>query len=84
MKPLSSAWCQNLTGDAKADFEKVVRNSTKLLTRLQEIIEDRERSLHALNTSNDDFKDPSWSHKQAKRIGQLSELKQLKEIISLT
>lgn len=80
-RPLSSAWTQKLQGQDKADFETIVNNSTLLLTRLKEIIVDQERSLHNLNTSLDDFKDPNWSHKQAFRNGQLAAYKLLKEII---
>jgi hypothetical protein len=78
---LSSAWTQHLPPEKKKDFEALVRNSTQLLTRLKQIIEDRERELNNSNYSIDDFKDPNWSHKQAYRNGELTELKRLKEII---
>lgn len=81
MKPLSSAWTRHLDGQAKDDFEIIVRNSTLLLTRLKDYIEENERSLLSLNTSADDFEDPNWSHKQAFRNGQLSGLKKMKELI---
>lgn len=80
---LSTAWTQGLTGEAKSNFESLVRNSTLLLSKLKEIIEDKERSLQALSLSADDFKDPNWSHKQAFRNGELSSLKKMKDIITI-
>lgn len=80
-KPLSTAWTQNLQGQAKEDFEIIVRNSTLLLTRLQQIIDEKERSLFASASSVSDFSDPNWSHKQAFRNGELAQLKFFKTLI---
>jgi hypothetical protein len=60
-----------------------VRNSTLLLTRLKEIIEDYERQLQNNSLSLDDFKDPNWSHKQAHRNGSYSAYKKIKDLITL-
>lgn len=81
MKPLSTAWTQHLSGDAKSDFEKIVRNSTLLLTRLQQIIDEKEKALLGTSYSLSDFEDPNWSHKQAFRNGQLADLKFFKTLI---
>lgn len=81
MKPLSTAWTQHLTGQEKEDFEKIVRNSTLLLTRLKAIIEEREKTLLNQSYSTSDFEEPNWSHKQAFRNGLLSELRRFKEFI---
>lgn len=81
MKPFSTAWTKDLEGDAKADFEALVRNSTRVLTRLKAIIEDRERQLINQGLSSEDFSDPNWSHKQAHRNGGLLELKIIKDLI---
>jgi hypothetical protein len=81
VRPLSTAWTQNLQGDAKKDFEQIVRNSTQLLKRLKDIIEANERAQNNLSFSLSDFSDPNWSHKQAFRNGKLSALKELKELI---
>lgn len=81
-QPLSSAWTQQIKDvEARKDFEVIVRNSTLLLTRLKEILEDRERQLTNSALTLEDFKDPNWSHRQAFRNGCLSELKKLKELI---
>lgn len=81
-KPLNTQWTKQIADPkAKSDFEIIVRNSTLLLTRLKGIIEESEQSLLSQSGSIDDFKDPNWSHKQAFRNGQLSELKKLKSLI---
>ena len=81
MKPLSTAWTQKLAGEKKADFEVIVRNSTLLLTRLKEILEEKENALLSLSSSVSDFEDPNWSHKQAYRNGTLTMLKEMKELL---
>lgn len=79
---LNTAWTQQIKDQkAREDFAVIVRNSTLLLTRMKEIIEDRERQLNNSSFSDDDFKDPNWSHKLAKRIGRLAELKLMKDLI---
>lgn len=79
---LSTAWTQNIQDPKdKADFEVIVRNSTRLLTRLKGIIEEQEKALHSQSFSLDDFRDPNWSHKQAYRNGELSRLKKMKDLI---
>lgn len=75
-------WTRDIADQkAREDFEAVVRNSTLLLTRLKQIIEEREKSLLNLGLSQEDFKDNNWSHKQAHRNGGLGELKRIKELI---
>lgn len=81
MQPLSTAWTQHLSGKDKEDFEVIVRNSTLLLTRLKEIIEESERALQSQSYSVKDFEDPNWSHKQAFRNGELARLSKLKALI---
>lgn len=81
VKPLSTAWTNGKTEQAKEDFETIVRNSTLLLTRLKEIIEEQERALLNNSFSVSDFSDPNWSHKQAFRNGELSQLTKLKQLV---
>lgn len=83
LKPLSTAWTQGLQGQQKADFESMVRNSTTLLKRLREIIEEKTTVINKQTYSVDDFKDPSWGYKQAFRNGELSQLSKFLEIITL-
>lgn len=79
---LDLRWTKDLPDEqSRQDLEVIVRNSTILLTRLKQIIEDREKSLINLGLSLEDFKDNNWSHKQAHRNGSLTELKRIKELI---
>lgn len=79
---LSTAWTKDIQDPKeKEDFEVIVRNSTRLLTKLKQIIEDREKSLTNAGLSIEDFKDNNWSHKQAHRNGGLGQLKFMKELI---
>lgn len=81
-RQLDTRWTRNLTdATAKKDFEIIVRNSTLLLTRLKEIIEEAEKAEISQSGSYADFEDPNWSHKQAFRNGSLSQLKKLKDLI---
>lgn len=81
-KPLDLRWVNQISDkEAKDNFEKLVRNSTLLLSRLKEIIEERERALHSKAFDEKDFDSNAWSHKQAARLGRLAELKALKDLI---
>lgn len=81
VKGLSTLWTQNLQGQDKQDFEMIVRNSTRLLTRLKEILELRERELSQTSLTIKDFEDPNWSHKQAYKNGSLAVYNELKNLI---
>lgn len=79
---LSTAWTQHIQDPKdKADFEVIVRNSTRLLTRLKGIIDEQINQIHSQSNSVDDFRDPNWSHKQAYRNGELARLKKMKDLI---
>ena len=80
-RPLDTRWTRNLPEDKRKEFEGLVRNSTLLLTRLKEIIEEAEQSEISQSSSLSDFKDPNWPYKQAFRNGSLSQLKKLKDLI---
>lgn len=82
MPNLDSRWTQQIRDpEARKDFEVIVRNSTLLLTRLKEIIEESEREVQKSSLTLDDFKDPNWSHKQAFKNGELTVLKKFKDLI---
>lgn len=84
MKPLSTAWTQHIQDpEARKDFEKTVRNSNLILERLQGIIRSRIKEINSQSFSISDFKDPNWSHKQAFRHGEMSQLEKMLDIITL-
>ena len=74
-----SRWSSNLKGSDKKDFESVVQNSSMLLDRLTEILEQRVTELNT--TSKADYESASWAFKQADRNGQV---RAFKEILLLT
>lgn len=80
-KGLDTRWTRHLEGQAKADFEMLVRNSTQVLTRLKAIIEEKDQEIQNTSYTLSDFDSPAWAHKTAFRNGQLSLLRQLKELI---
>lgn len=82
MKALDSRWTRNKpTPETRKDFESIVRNSTLLLTRLKEIIEEREREINEKAFTEKDFDTPNWALRQASRTGRLGELKAFKDLI---
>ncbi len=48
--------------------------------RLREILEEEERQLETA-VGLKDFEDPSWSHKQAFRLGERARIKKLKDLL---
>lgn len=80
-KNLDIRWTKFLQGQEKKDFETIVRNSTRVLTRLKEILHEHETEVTNTQFSLSDFDSPSWALKTAYRNGQLSVLKQLKNLI---
>jgi hypothetical protein len=75
-------WTKHLkNAKEKEEFESLLRNSTRVLTRLREIIEEKETDLASSQTKIEDYDSPSWAFKEAHRHGRQAELKFLKEII---
>lgn len=81
-KRLPLVWTKHLkTAKEKENFESLLRNSTQVLSRLKQIIEERETDLAATQTKLEDYDSPSWAFKEAHRHGRQAELKTLKELI---
>jgi len=75
-------WTKHLgKPEEKERFEKVLRNSTIVLSRLLEILEEEENLLDNQETSPSQFDNPSWAHKQAFRLGEKSRIKKLKDLL---
>jgi hypothetical protein len=81
VKGINTAWVRHLQGEERKNFEDIVRNSTQVLRRLKEIFHEREAEVTNTQFSLSDFDTSSWALKTAYRNGQLSILKQLKELI---
>lgn len=66
MKNLPVAWTKHLKSQKeREDFEKVVRNSTLVLSRLKEILEERLDTIDRMELSHEAYENPAWAYKQA-------------------
>lgn len=79
---VSLEWFKHPTNtEEKKAFETTLRNSVMVLSRLKEIIVERQNSLLKQDISSDSFDNPNWDYKQAFRNGRYRELQDLKDLI---
>lgn len=78
-----STWTANIANDpeAKASFEDYLGNNSRLLTRLKDIIEDKDKALSKTELSMSSYDSIGWSHKQAHINGRRAELAELKQLL---
>ena len=75
-------WLRHLQDpQARTDFEELLRNSTTVLTRLRDILDEKDRQLTTSEFSTEEFSNPSWAYKEANRIGRRSQLKEIKDLL---
>jgi len=83
-KTLHLTWTKHLkTKEERERFEKVLRGSSILITRLLQILEEEEQALSNIEVSSQEFDNPSWAYKQAFRLGEKSRIKKLKDLLSM-
>lgn len=75
-------WTKHLKDDARKDFEALLRNSVTLLSRLTQIINEKEQTLTKEELSLESYRDASWPYLQAHINGRKAELKELRELLS--
>lgn len=76
-------WTKNLkTDQEKQDFESLLRNSTRVMSRLRSILDDWEKELTQREYAPNDYDSPAWGYKQAHRNGERSRIKKLKDLLS--
>lgn len=80
-----STWTANIANDPelKASFEDYLGNNSRLLTRLKDIIEDKDKALSKTELSISSYDSIGWSHKQAHINGRRAELAELKQLLIL-
>jgi hypothetical protein len=87
MKKLNARWFPanvKKQGDkAREDYEKTIRSSVHVLERLAEIVQE-ELDRIEFPQSQDEYDCPSWSHKQADRLGQLRAYRNIMSLLKLT
>lgn len=63
---LSSEWTKHLESEAdKQDFEKTAKNSTFILSRLLDMLQERERQFSTKEVQIGTYDNPSWAFVQA-------------------
>lgn len=80
MKALPVAWIKNTSN--KQEVEAAIRNSTTALSRLYDIVEEKEQVINSQELAVTDFDSPAWSHKTAYRLGQKAALKEIKDLLA--
>lgn len=80
-----SAWTQHLRNDPKAkqEFEEYVKGSKPLLNRLNEILDELEKSLDRSEIKPEVFDNPNWAYLQAYKNGYRGSLEKIKTLISI-
>lgn len=78
-------WVRHLKDqDSKDNFERSVRASVLALSRLYDILEEKEEVLLYKDATEEDFVQTDWAFKQAFRNGQKAQIKELKQLLSFT
>lgn len=80
MKALPVVWIKNTSN--KQEVEAAIRNSTTALSRLYDIVEEKEQVINSQELAVTDFDSPAWSHKTAYRLGQKAALKEIKDLLA--
>lgn len=82
MSKLSVEWFKNIPPEKRGSFEEVLRNSGTALNRLREIALEWERELETQEIKPEEFDNPAWAYKQARRIGDRSRIRKLLDLLS--
>ena len=76
-------WTSNIRDPKdKEEFLSLLSYNNRVLTRLKEILRDKEKELFNSQGTMSDFDDPAWSHKQAFRNGKLGTYREVLELLS--
>jgi hypothetical protein len=74
-------WFQGVRPEAKSDFEGLLRNSSVVLSKLQEILESHLAVITETEESEEFYNDPNLTHRMAFNRGQASALKTILTLI---
>lgn len=82
MKALQIEWVKHLTDpDQKENFEKTLRNSTLVLARLRDIVDEWETTILREETKPDQYAVANWQLLQAHRNGDRERIKKLRDLL---
>lgn len=76
-------WTKHLTGDAKTQAEKEIRNSVFVVNRIKELIKEYDTDLYRTETNPATYDSPSWACKQAHINGRRQELNRFLQLFTL-
>ena len=78
-------WTANVANDKekKESFEAYLQNNQRLLNRLLEILQEKEKSLEANDLYLAAYDTPSWAYKQAHINGRRAVLNEIKQLITI-
>lgn len=79
------AWTQHLANDPqrKKDFEATIQNSTVVLDRLKQLIDEKEASFNRTDFDPKEYEAAGWPFKQAYLNGRRAELASLRSLLTL-
>lgn len=82
MANLPMVWTKHLKNDeeAKKRFESTLRNSSTLVSRLVEILKEKDNTVASV--TNADYDNPSWAYSQAHRNGYRQALKDILDLFN--
>jgi hypothetical protein len=79
---LSTHWTKHISDEAqKKRFLEALSAAGIGFSRLSQILKDRFREIEGSSLRVSDFEDPSWSHKQAFKLGQQAAIKEVLDLI---
>lgn len=78
-------WTANIANDTKAKdaFTELLLNSSKILERLKEIVEEKEASITKWETTISSYKEEGWPFVQSHMNGRRAELLELKKLLNI-
>lgn len=82
MKGLSLEWFKGYPDDKKETLEQLLRNSSTVLGRLTEILDQWEAELLRQECNVADYDAPNWTYRQAHRNGDRARIRKLRDLLS--
>lgn len=76
-------WTRGLPDDQSQSFQNLLRNSSTLLSRLKELLEEELSQITKSESSIQDFEDGNWAVKQAFRNGDRSRIRKVIDLITI-
>lgn len=76
-------WASHLQGDAKKEFEELVKRNTILLRRLAEIIKRKIDTANKASINKEGYQDATWAFKQADHVGYVRALSEVLQLVDL-